>query len=92
MTPEKRASKFAHWETLRLEIVKADLARGGHGVVGGNPETRKVAREFALIGTWEGGSYIEETLTGHPHLNLIRWAVHFLKSATTSPSPSLRNL
>jgi hypothetical protein len=45
MTPEKRKSKFAHWETLGLDIVKLDLARGGHGVVGGNPEIRNLARE-----------------------------------------------
>lgn len=68
MTPEKRKSKFAYWETLGLEIVKADLTRGGHGLVGGNPETRKLAREWVRLKESEANEGAGEVLLLKPQI------------------------
>lgn len=41
-----RQARFARWETLGLDQVKADLATGGHRVVGGPPQVRQLAWEW----------------------------------------------
>ena len=41
-----RQARFARWEKLGLDRVKADLLNGGHGVVGGSPAVRDLAWEW----------------------------------------------
>lgn len=68
MTPKKRKSKFAYWETLGLEIVKADLAHGGHCLVGGNPETRKLAGEWVRMRETETKENADEVFLLKPQM------------------------
>ena len=41
-----REARFAQWEKLGLDRVKADLLSGGHGIVGGPPAVRNLAWEW----------------------------------------------
>jgi hypothetical protein len=44
-----RIARFAQWEKLGLETVKADLNTGGSRFVGGPPEVSDLAREWVRI-------------------------------------------
>jgi hypothetical protein len=49
MTPEKRESRFARWEALGLDRIKADLNSGGLRFVGGSREVRELAHEWVRM-------------------------------------------
>ena len=44
-----RAAKFARWEHVGVELVRADLRNGGRFVVGGGPRTRALADEWLRL-------------------------------------------
>ena len=44
----KRA-RFAQWEKIGLDRIKADLLAGGHQLVGGPPAVRKLAWEWVRM-------------------------------------------
>jgi hypothetical protein len=44
-----RQTRFAHWERLGLDRVKADLLNGGHQIVGGPPQVRDLAWEWVQM-------------------------------------------
>lgn len=46
---ERRARRYAQWEELGLDRVRADLLQGGRMLVGGPPETREMAWEWVRL-------------------------------------------
>ncbi len=49
ISAEGRRARFEQWEKLGLAQVKADLANGGHRVIGGSPAVRQLAWEWVGI-------------------------------------------
>jgi hypothetical protein len=46
ISQEGRIARFAQWEKIGLDAIKADLNTGGSKFVGGPPEVRALAREW----------------------------------------------
>jgi hypothetical protein len=46
---ETRAARFARWERVGVELVRADLRNGGRFVVGGGATTRALAEEWLSL-------------------------------------------
>jgi hypothetical protein len=44
----KRA-RFARWEEIGVDLIKADLLAGGHRLIGGPPATRRLAAEWVRM-------------------------------------------
>ena len=44
-----RAARFARWERVGVELVKADLRNGGRFIVGGGARTRAMAEEWLRL-------------------------------------------
>jgi hypothetical protein len=44
-----RAARFARWERVGVELVRADIRNGGRFVVGGGPRTRALADEWLRL-------------------------------------------
>jgi hypothetical protein len=50
ISPEGREARFARWDEIGLDEIKADLLQtGGHRFVGGPPAVRKLAREWVRL-------------------------------------------
>ena len=49
ISEERKAALFQQWEEIGLDIIKLDLANGGHRLVGGPPATRKLAMQWARM-------------------------------------------
>lgn len=49
MTPEKREARIARFEAWGIDRVKADLANGGHALVGGTLKVRELAHEWVRM-------------------------------------------
>ncbi|WP_020176455.1 TIR domain-containing protein [Methyloferula stellata] len=49
ISAEGRRVRFEQWERLGLDRVKADLANGGHQIIGGPPAVRELAWEWVSI-------------------------------------------
>jgi hypothetical protein len=44
-----RAARFATWDEIGLEAIKADLLEGGYKLVGGTDAVRRLAREWVKL-------------------------------------------
>lgn len=44
-----KQARFARWEKIGVDRIKADLAAGGHGIVGGPPAVRDLAWEWVRM-------------------------------------------
>jgi hypothetical protein len=44
-----RAARFARWERIGVELVRADLRNGGRFIVGAGPRTRALAEEWLRL-------------------------------------------
>jgi len=49
ISEQGRRDRFARWEKLGVERIKADLLGGGHTLVGGPPAVRKLAWEWVRM-------------------------------------------
>jgi hypothetical protein len=49
ISPEGRAARFAQWDKIGLDRIKADLETGGHRLVGGPPAVRELAWEWVHL-------------------------------------------
>ena len=46
---EARAAKFARWERVGVELVRANLKSGGYSVIGPGAETKALAKEWLQL-------------------------------------------
>jgi hypothetical protein len=46
ISEEGKSERFARWEVIGVERIKADLLDGGHRLVGGPPAVQKLAWEW----------------------------------------------
>jgi len=46
ISEEGKQARFARWEEIGVDAIKADLLAGGHQLVGGPPSVRKLAWEW----------------------------------------------
>jgi hypothetical protein len=49
ISEEGRRARFARWEAIGVDRIKADLLDGGHRLVGGTPAVRKLAWEWVRM-------------------------------------------
>lgn len=49
ISEESRRLRFAQWEAIGLDRIKADLLNGGYWVIGGPPEVRSLAAEWVRL-------------------------------------------
>lgn len=61
ISAEGRRVRFEQWEKLGLDRVKADLANGGHQIIGGPPAVRELAWEWVRIKEAEATSATSAT-------------------------------
>jgi hypothetical protein len=49
ISEQGRQDRFARWEKIGVERIKADLLSGGHSLVGGPPAVRELAWEWVRM-------------------------------------------
>jgi hypothetical protein len=49
ISEERRDNLFRQWEEWGLDVIKGDLATGGHRYIGGPPATRKLAAQWVRL-------------------------------------------
>jgi hypothetical protein len=49
ISEEDKQARFARWEEIGVDRIKADLLAGGHQLVGGPPAVRKLAAEWVRM-------------------------------------------
>jgi hypothetical protein len=49
ISEEGKRVRFAQWEKIGVERIKADLLAGGHRLVGGPPAVRELAAEWVRM-------------------------------------------
>ncbi len=85
ISAECRRARFEQWEKLGLDRVKADLASGGHRIIGGPPAVRELAWEWARIKEAEQEDRMaRDSSPGRPRANLsvdqMRYGIERLKN------------
>ena len=56
---EGRQARFARWEQMGLDRVKADLLSGGHREIGGPPAVRELAWEWVRMKEQEASEILK---------------------------------
>ncbi|SED60528.1 hypothetical protein SAMN05444161_3570 [Rhizobiales bacterium GAS191] len=49
ISEDGRQARFARWEKIGVDLIKADLINGGHRLVGGPPAVRELAQKWVRI-------------------------------------------
>jgi hypothetical protein len=68
ISPEGRAARFAQWEEIGVEAIRADLESGGHQYVGGPPEVHVLAWEWVLMKDGQKVAAAKEVVSLRPTL------------------------
>jgi hypothetical protein len=68
ISEQGRGERFARWEQIGLDRVKADLLKGGHELVGGPPEVRDLAWEWVRMKEREAARNAEQLVTLNPSI------------------------
>jgi hypothetical protein len=61
-----RRERFARWEQMGVDRIKADLLSGGHALVGGPPSVRDLAWEWVRMKEREAEEKAEKIVTLKP--------------------------
>lgn len=46
MNDEQKERRYARWEEIGEDAIRADMETGGHRLVGGSPEVRRLAQQW----------------------------------------------
>jgi hypothetical protein len=66
ISEQGRQERFARWEQIGVDRIKADLLSGGHALVGGPPAVRDLAWQWVQMKEQEAKQKAEKIVTLKP--------------------------